>query len=179
MTALQRLLLIPCLSPLLLTLLVAGLNLGKGGSLRILTWQLPTLPIGAWMAIAAATGAALGSGGALAASPQPPTLQREVRQPFEWPPEPSEPLEPPKPPSDAASVTWPERDVRDPAPTVSVPFRVIRRGDSEAETVPAAGPDHGATTMAEASNAAGTSNAVGTSNAADPDDWNQPLSEDW
>ena len=173
MTALQRLLLIPCLSPLLLTLLVAGLNLGKGGSLRILTWQLPTLPIGAWMAIAAATGAALGSGGALAASPQPPTLQREVRQPFEWPPEPSEPLEPPKPPSDAASVTWPERDVRDPAPTVSVPFRVIRRGDSEAETVPAAGPDHGATTTAEASNAAGKSNAEG------PNDWNQPLSEDW
>jgi hypothetical protein len=125
------------------------------------------LPIGAWMAIAAATGAALGSGGALAASPQPPTLQREVRRPFEWPPEPSEPLEPPKPPSDAASVTWPERDVRDPAPTVSVPFRVIRRGDAEAKTVPRADPDQTATPTAGASKPSG------------PDDWNQPLSEDW
>ena len=165
MTPLQRLLLIPCLSPLLLTLLVAGLNLGKGGSLRILTWQLPTLPIGAWMAIAAATGAALGSGGALAASPQQPALQREVRRPFEWPPERSEPPEPPNAPPDAASVTWPERDVRDPAPTVSVPFRVIRRGEAQAETVPMA--DQAKTT------------AAGASKAAEPDDWNQPLSEDW
>ena len=167
MTPLQRLLLIPCLSPLLLTLLVAGLNLGKGGTLRILTWQLPTLPIGAWMAIAAATGAALGSGGALAATPQAPTLQREVRRPFAWPPEHSEPIEPPTSPSDTATVTWPERDVRDPAPTVSVPFRVIRRGGSKAETVTASAPETTTTTT------------TGASNAEAADDWNQPLSEDW
>jgi hypothetical protein len=67
MTPLQRLLLIPCLSPLLVTLLVGGLNLGKTGSLRVLTWELPTLPIGVWMALAATTGAVLGSGGVLAA----------------------------------------------------------------------------------------------------------------
>ena len=173
MTPLQRLLLIPCLSPLLLTLLVAGLNLGKGGSLRILTWQLPTLPIGAWMAIAAASGAALGSGGALAASPQAPTLQREVRRPFEWPPEQSEPLDPPKPPSDPASVAWPERDVRDPAPTVSVPYRVIRRGDTES----------GATSDTASGTGWATRQSPRTttdpSEAAEPDDWNQPLRDDW
>ena len=67
MTPLQRLLLIPCLSPLLLTLLVGGLNLGKSGNIRILTWELPALPIGVWMTVAATTGAVLGSGGALSA----------------------------------------------------------------------------------------------------------------
>ena len=60
MTSLQRLLLIPCLSPLLLTLLIGGLNLGKAGSLRILTWELPTLPIGVWIVVASASGAVLG-----------------------------------------------------------------------------------------------------------------------
>ena len=72
------LLLIPCLSPLLLTLLVGGLNLGKAGTLRILTWDLPKLPIGVWMAMAATSGAVLGSGGVLAAgSSTQQTLQRE------------------------------------------------------------------------------------------------------
>ena len=65
MTPLQRLLLIPCLSPLLLTLLVGGLNLGKSGSLRILTWELPALPIGVWMTVAATTGAVTVSNGAV------------------------------------------------------------------------------------------------------------------
>ena len=165
MTPLQRLLLIPCLSPLLLTLLVAGLNLGKGGKLRILTWQLPTLPIGAWMAIAATTGAALGSGGALAASPQAPSLQREVRRPLEWPPESSEPQEPPGSAADARSAIWPERDVHDPAPTVSVPFRVIRRGSSQAGTVPMTDKEKNPDSVA--------------SGSTDPEDWNQPLGEDW
>ena len=93
MTPLQRLLLIPCLSPLLLTLLVGGLNLGKAGSLRILTWELPKLPIGVWMAFAATSGAVLGSGGVLAAgSSTQQTLQREVRRPYTWQEEASEPL---------------------------------------------------------------------------------------
>ena len=165
MTPLQRLLLIPCLSPLLLTFLVAGLNLGKGGTLRILTWQLPTLPIGAWMAITATTGAALGSGGALAASPQAPSLQREVRRPLDWPPERSEPLEPPGPASDASSALWPERDVRDPAPTVSVPSRVIRRGSSKTGTMPETDKEKSTGSVA--------------SDITDPDDWNQPVGEDW
>ena len=40
-----------------------------------------------------------------------------------------------------------------------------RRGDAQAETVPMA--DQAKTT------------AAGASKAAEPDDWNQPLSEDW
>jgi len=56
MTAFQRLLLIPCLSPVVLMLLIATLNLGQPSSLRVLTWRLPPLPIGAWIAVATVFG---------------------------------------------------------------------------------------------------------------------------
>ena len=168
MTPLQRLLLIPCLSPLLLTLLIGGLNLGKTGSLRILTWELPTLPIGVWMAVASTTGAVLGSGGVLAAgsSSAQQTLQREVRRPFNWQEETSQ-QDHQRAASGAATMPWPERDVRDPAPTVSVPFRVIRTGRGS-QDVPAQ-PDpkeQVASSRAQASSAGG-------------DDWNQPVPSDW
>jgi len=52
MTALQRLLLSAGLAPLLLMALVAGLNLRRSVSLRVLVWRSPALPVGAWIAIA-------------------------------------------------------------------------------------------------------------------------------
>ena len=168
MTPLQRLLLIPCLSPLLLTLLVGGLNLGKAGSLRILTWELPTLPIGIWMAVASTTGAVLGSGGVLAAgsSAAQQTLQREVRRPFSWKEETFE-QEQQHVASTAATMPWPERDVRDPAPTVSVPFRVIRTGR---------GPQ-GNPAQPDLNKKVASQPAKGSSPGID--DWNHPISSDW
>ncbi|MEA5412824.1 hypothetical protein VB737_13710, partial [Synechococcus sp. BA-120 BA3] len=59
---LHRLLLLPLLSPLLVTLLVAALNPSPSLALRLLTWQTPSLPIGLWMAVAAGGGAALSAG---------------------------------------------------------------------------------------------------------------------
>jgi len=168
MTPLQRLLLIPCLSPLLVTLLVGGLNLGKAGSLRILTWELPTLPIGVWMALAATTGAVLGSGGVLAAgspSAQQP-LQREVRRPFTWEGEPPE-TDSQRAATSAATMPWPERDVRDPPPTVSVPFRVIRTGRSTGERV----------VRSDAAEQSGEQPAQTSATALD--DWNDPIPMDW
>ena len=168
MTPLQRLLLIPCLSPLLLTLLVGGLNLGKAGSLRILTWELPKLPIGVWMAVAATSGAVLGSGGVLAAgSSTQQTLQREVRRPYTWQEEASEP-DTQRAATTAATMPWPERDVRDPAPTESVPFRVIRTGHSSNEKSQPR-PEVREKTVAE---------PVQTS-TTDLDDWNQPIPTEW
>ena len=170
MTPLQRLLLIPCLSPLLLTLLVGGLNLGKSGNLRILTWELPALPIGVWMTVAATTGAVLGSGGALTAvsgaSRRP--LQREVRRPYGAAPETAPHGEERQPFEEPTTVFWPERDVREPAPTVSVPFRVIRTGTS--------GPNHSTANSKAASNDA---NAQAVSKTMDLDDWDRPLSDEW
>ncbi len=170
MTPLQRLLLIPCLSPLLLTLLVGGLNMGKSGSLRILTWELPTLPIGVWMAVAATTGAVLGSGGALTAASNPnrSPLQREVRRPFAWQEDAATTTEQRQPSSVDSDTPWPERDVRDPAPTVSVPFRVVRTGR--------AAPNNDQTSPETASKKA-TTNAASSTPVTN--DWDQPLSDEW
>lgn len=167
MTPLQRLLLIPCLSPLLLTLLVGGLNLGKTGSLRILTWELPNLPLGVWMAVAATTGAVLGSGGVLAAGPSnQQTLQREVRRGYAWQEEtPEQDTE--RAATAAATMPWPERDLREPAPTVSVPFRVIRTGRTSKENVA-----HSDVKERVVSKPAETSTTFA-------DDWNQPIPSDW
>ena len=167
MTPLQRLLLIPCLSPLLLTLLVSGLNLGKTGSLRILTWELPDLPLGVWMTVAATSGAVLGSGGVLAAgSSNQQTLQREVRRPYSWQEEPPA-QDTERAATAAATMPWPERDLREPAPTVSVPFRVIRTGRQSNNNVAQSDVKEGA-----APQPAETSTTI-------PDDWNQPISADW
>ena len=168
MTPLQRLLLIPCLSPLLLTLLVGGLNFGKAGNLRILTWELPALPIGVWMVLAATSGAALGSGGVLAAglSGTQQTLQREVRRPFTWPEEPAN-QNSERSASSAASMPWPERDIRDPAPTVSVPFRVIRTGRDLNEPTAQTNPDKKVETEPTQTPTRGV------------DDWHHPISTEW
>ncbi|QNI54690.1 putative conserved membrane protein [Synechococcus sp. BIOS-E4-1] len=167
MTPLQRLLLIPSLLPLLLTLLVGGLNLGKTGSLRILTWELPRLPLGVWMAVAATSGAVLGSGAVLAAgSSTQQTLQREVRRPYSWQEESPE-LDSERAGAAAATMPWPERDLREPAPTVSVPFRVIRTGRTTKDSVAQSDLKERAV-----SDPAQTSTTVA-------DDWDQPLPADW
>ncbi len=170
MTRLQRLLLIPCLSPLLLSILIGCLNLGKGGSLRILTWELPKLPIGVWIAVAATSGAVLGSGGVLAAgSSTQQTLQREVRRPYAWQEDTSEQVTQ-RAATAAATMPWPQRDVRDPAPTVSVPFRVIRTGRSSKDDV----------AESEVKEQAFSQRAqTPTPSTTVSDDWNQPLSTDW
>ncbi|MFM7454680.1 MAG: hypothetical protein ACKO1V_12070, partial [Cyanobium sp.] len=56
---LQRLLLLPLLSPLLAVLLVGALNPRPWVALRLLTWTSPAWPLGAWIGGAAAAGAAL------------------------------------------------------------------------------------------------------------------------
>ena len=170
MTPLQRLLLIPCLSPLLLTLLVGGLNLGKSGNIRILTWELPALPIGVWMTVAATTGAVLGSGGALSAvsGSNRRALQREVRRPYGGTAQPSSHEEEFRAAGVKTTISWPERDVRDTAPTVSVPFRVIRTGQ-KAPTK--------RSVQAEAPSQDGSAQTV--SKTLDPNDWDQALSDEW
>ena len=170
MTPLQRLLLIPCLSPLLLTLLVGGLNLGKSGNLRILTWELPALPIGVWMTVAATTGAVLGSGGAMTtvtgANRRP--LQREVRRPYGGTTQTAPKEEERQSFGKQAPVSWPERDVRDPAPTVSVPFRVIRTG-------PKAPTENSVQAEASSNNA----RTQDVSKSVGPNDWDQAMSDEW
>ena len=169
MALLQRLLLLPLLTPLLLVLLVGALNPRPNLALRLLIWTTPALPIGAWIALAAGGGAGLSAAAAaLALQTGPVSLRRQVRR------EPGDPLnsgeswqEPPKaaaspPPRQAAG---PPRPPGDPAPTVAVPFRVIRKGRSNASPEPA-----GASTAPRQAPAQAT--AVG-------DGWDSPDGDDW
>lgn len=178
---LQRLLVLPLLAPLLAVLLVAALNPRPNSSLRMLIWSSPALPIGAWLALAAGGGAALSAGlTALALQPGDPVLRRRLRREAgPWPQDPAEPgrrREADAPRRERAGAPWsdwptagpgvagPERGPQEPAPTVAVPFRVIRRGRSggRAEPVP--------TPAAATTGAAADSDAEG---------WTIPLSDDW
>ena len=170
---LQRLLLLPLLSPLLVVLLVAAINPKPWVKVRLLTWSSASLPVGGWMAAAATIGAVLsGAGTALALQEQGSGLlpRRQVRR--------SRGSEPPMG-SDGSTAAphqnegWGEEQARpsawagparragEPAPTVSVPFRVIRKGSA---TQPAQSPK---TTPAEP---ASTTSAH---------DWGTSQSDDW
>lgn len=175
MTRLQKLLLVPCLSPLLMAMLVAALNTNQSTSLRFLTWRSNKLPIGAWVALAS-TGTALLSGLAFhSASAGNQPLRRQVHRPVGWDqpgrgaqaPEPERaPFTPHRHDTEPAATTatvWPERDIRDPSPTVAVPFRVIQRGRQSP-------PQPSAETIIHSNADAFVRN---------DDDWDQPVSEDW
>ncbi len=166
MPVLQRLLLVPLLSPLLAVLLVAAANPRPGVSVRLLTWSSPTWPLGGWLAAAAGLGAAMSAGGtALALQGQgaavPP--RRQVRRRSDDEPDAWE--EPSREPTQRPSA-WagPARSAGEPAPTVSVPFRVIRKGSSPAARATPA--DRPAQPQAPAS-------------TDDNSDWNAAVSEDW
>lgn len=186
MTLLQKLLLLPCLSPLVAALVVAGLNLRQPTSLRLLTWRSGPLPIGAWIALSATGSALVTVAWALTAGSSVAPLRRQVHRPIgwngeaesvRWPESESWPSEPARP---VATQIWPERDVRDPAPTVSVPFRVVKRG--------AGSPNAGQSSRSAA--ATNTSADTTTDTVASPspstgatavgaDDWDQPLPGGW
>ena len=166
---LQRLLLLPLLSPLLAVLLVGAINPRPWVSVRVLTWSAPAWPLGGWIATAAALGAAISSAGAaLALQGQGPGVipERQVRRRPEEPERREsrwERRQEPVEPSGERSWAGPSRNPQEPAPTVSVPFRVIRKGASPAPPWPAQAP---------AAAAAASSNA-------DNADWNTPISDDW
>ena len=178
MTAFQRLLLIPCLSPVLLMLLIASLNLGKASSLRVLTWRLPPMPIGAWIAVVSVLGSGVSAVGGLAMVTSRPVLHRKVRRPATGP-DLQEPLprEQPDQARAAQPTPWPERDVRDPAPTVSVPFRVVHQASPANTTATQSKETNPIQVREEQANP--STAAAGGESGADADDWNQQIGDDW
>ena len=157
MNALQQLLLLPLLAPLLAVLLVAAVNPRPAVALRLLIWTGPALPIGAWIAAAAAGGAALsGAASALAlrqdmATPQPTAASSRRDAHRDAPQRDAPPRQAQRPAAPRSS--GPSRPPGEPAPTVEVPFKVIRKGRSEPREEAVA-------------------SAVG-------DGWDQPLNDDW
>ena len=125
MSLLLRILLIPCLAPLMAVLLLSIMHRGNPTRLRLLAWESPPLPIGAWTAMGAGGGVLLGGGIALMLRPSRPQLRRTLHQ-RSWA-EPSDDSNHQKQQPVRGPSPGPERDLRDPAPTVAVPFRVIQR----------------------------------------------------
>ena len=168
---LQRFLLLPLLTPLLAVLLVGALNPRPSASLQLLTWRSPAWPVGTWIAVAAAAGAGLSAAGtalALQGGAAPPP-SRQVRRSGGNAFRQEEGSEPSgrsrqREPEASAPVNWggwagPSRAPAEPPPTVSVPFRVIRK----------------ATTVA-----APTAANKGSSEAgSDGDGWDSSSSDDW
>ena len=132
MNLLQRLLLVPCLAPLLALLLISVSTPRSASRLQILLWTSNAQPIGLWMALAGVGGAGLSGLAALLLMPAAPRLRRQLHQPVEQGqfsedfsarmPKPADPM--------------PERDIRDPAPTVAVPYRIVQRGESQSRSAP-------------------------------------------
>ena len=171
---LTRLLLLPLLSPLLAVLLIAAVNPRPWVALRLLTWTSPAWPLGGWLASGVAVGAGISAAGAaLALQTQPTALRprRQVRRGADGGREPAwggQRSDPEPPPSRSApegpqrrSAPWagPSRSASDPPPTVSVPFRVIRRASTKAPQAATSG--------------GGGATSSGT------EDWNAPADDDW
>lgn len=174
-------------------LLLAALNPGPPVSLRLLASRSPALPLGLWLAAGGAGGALLsGLATALAlreggrsrrGSDNRATL--EAQEPWFGPTRPMgrrRAAAGPEAPDQAEieadnwpQVAGPERAPGEPAPTVSVPFRVLRRPqrssspDPERPRAPAAQRPAAATRAAEAA----------SSQRQDADDWNSEAEEDW
>ncbi|MCX5953366.1 MAG: hypothetical protein NTZ40_07705 [Cyanobacteria bacterium] len=196
---LRRLLLLPLLSPLLAAAILGALNPTPVLSLRLLTWSSPALPLGAWIAGAALGGAVLsGAGASLALRPPAAALRRRVRLERATPGWEATPSQEgghrrpsPSPgrsaqgrgadPAEAygrgsrasASATAPTPAPGEPLPTMTVPFRVIRRADGvrpHAAAAAVAGPW---------SRSPGAEPQAGAQAGRQPDDWDSPADEDW
>ncbi len=201
--------------------MTGALNTRPKVALRLLTWQSPSLPLGAWIAAAAAGGSALSAGGtALALRDPGPGLRRRVRrepereEPWEgstgnpwgraWSSEQPESasrragndqhsravgskgnknlreIEQPQSWRQAASA-GPDREPGEPPPTLSVPYRVIRRSRPQSPSNPM-----GSETAErqDQRNARGGWSGQGEGGvSAEPlpavDDWGSDTLEDW
>ena len=129
MTLLQRLLLIPSLAPLVAVLVLSALHRGAPTRLHLLGWSSPQAPLGLWTALAATSAAALSASSALLIVPRNQPLQRRLHRPYETPSAPEWQADRARSPQDRSPVpSPPQRDLRDPAPTVAVAYRIIKRG---------------------------------------------------
>ncbi len=185
------------LAPLLAVLLLAALNPRPSLSLRLLTSRSPALPLGLWLAAAAAGGAALS---ALATGLALRQGRTALRPAADWRPGRRQPQAEPgwstgarsgpgrqrgvagggttaggPPAHSAAAPAGPERGPGEPPPTLSVPFRVIRRaaGAADAGDPDAVGARRGPPGPAPAGSSAATA-APGRG-----DDWEESPEQDW
>ena len=126
MKLLQRVLLIPSSLPLVVVLLLSALHRGEPTRLHLLGWSSPEAPLGVWTALAATGSAGLAASSALLLVPSQRPLRRRLHRSYE-PSVPSNWQEEEVGQHNSIPAP-PQRDLRDPAPTVAVTYRVIKRG---------------------------------------------------
>ena len=124
----RELLALPMLLPLAVALVVGLFNLSTPSRLKFLLWSSPTLPLGSWVMLAAGGGAAIGAAfSAASVLPRRRRLeaqnQTESKANFKT----QFQSEPAQQKRTSQSQAWPEQDPQAPAPTVSVPFKVVSR----------------------------------------------------
>ena len=162
----RRFLVVPLLAPWVLVLMVSVLNPRPAVSLRLLVWRSPALPLGTWLAVVSSTGALLSlsasamalqgrrgpSGGGWPAGPRVTAFRRDRRVVEDGEEPQGEAWQRPGP---APAAAGPVRAPGEPPPTVSVPFRVIRKGSVQAQ--------RSTTTVPSPSAASATAEANGVS----------------
>lgn len=168
-------------------LLLAALNPRPSVSLRLLTSRSPALPLGVWLAAGGGAGALLSGLATVLALREGGRRWRpapdRIRQPSEptwfrptWPAEDSDSEPEPDASRQAETDDWlqagPPRGPGEPPPTVSVPFRVLRRPRRGA---PAASDAKAATTTASPAR----SGAAGPGEQPAGDGWDSTEEEDW
>ncbi len=145
MSSIQRLLLPIFLTPLVAIFAISSLNLNKSIQLRLLTWTLPPVRLGVLMSIGCASGALIVSSAGYILTMPKITLTRRVRIPSKVINESSyNEYDEMKTSGDQYKREFidtftqpeyiPERDLRDPPPTVAVPYKFISRPGDKMHT---------------------------------------------
>ena len=133
MTLNKRLFVIPCLTPLLVLLIIASFNNTKSTRIRILIWQTPSANIGTHIALGSLTGSLLAFTAIYSLTSNKFSNRRKVHFPYNVVNNDNDS----RSVSDNFEQSEPngyidgnqqiiERDYRDPSPTVSVPFRILK-----------------------------------------------------
>ena len=126
----RHLLYIPVLSPLLVVTVIAAINWHQPIRLRLFTWTGPNLPVGAWLMLAGGSGMILGFAGTILVFRQP--WRRWVLPKPQFCIDNSTPLgvNLAGMQVDGAESAMSECDFGGRFPTITVPFRILRRGSS-------------------------------------------------
>lgn len=133
MKQLKRVLIIISLIPIITVIIVSVFNMNKQVKVKFLTWTSPSMSLGLLMMIGGCTGAFITSAATLATNQEQLVLKRNIRinpnyniknnktnysytesedyKEFEK--------------TDYLNTEIPERDLRDPLPTISVPYKII------------------------------------------------------
>ena len=139
MKLLKKSLIIPCLTPLILVLFVSSFNLNNQIKVRLLTWRSPQISLGLLMIIGGCTGALLSASSTIIYGNQTLSLRRDVViNPNTYTNFNEDKIGKSTPQSIPISIDEqtryqpaPERELYDPNPTISVPFKIVSKIDNQ------------------------------------------------